>query len=219
MKAKKTVTEKVIAANRANAKKTIGPRNTKTVSQNALKHGLLAKHLLFQNEEEKTEFNTLLDELDDDYQPVGRTEGALVEEVAVCLWKLQTANGWEVEELANRRKASKAILRTLAENYDGDQLPLFDRGDGSPSAAQLGWECQELVVRTGTRNSEQENESRSGDKKGKAGHVQIEAKLNTSLDTILRYEAALKRDWYRAIEALRAMQRQRRGETDAQEDK
>jgi hypothetical protein len=92
MKAKKTVTEKVIAANRANAKKTIGPRNTKTVSQNALKHGLLAKHLLFQNEEEKTEFSTLLDELDDDYQPVGRTQRALVEEVAVCLWKLQTAN-------------------------------------------------------------------------------------------------------------------------------
>jgi hypothetical protein len=44
-------------------------------------------------------------------------------------------------------------------------------------------------------------------------HVQIEAKLNTSLDTILRYQAALKRDLYRAIAALRAIQGQGRGET------
>ena len=41
---------------------------------------------------------------------------------------------------------------------------------------------------------------------------QIEAKLNTSLDTILRYQAALKRDLYRAIAALRAIQGQGRGE-------
>jgi hypothetical protein len=217
MKTKKTVTEKVIAANRANAQKTTGPRNTNAVSRNALKHGLLAKHFLFQNEEEKAEFKTLLDELDDDYQPVGRTERALVEEVAVCLWKLQTANGWEIEELASRRKASKAILRTLAENYDGDQLRFFDRGDGSRSAAQLGWECEELVVRTGTRNSEQESESSSGDKNGKIGHVQIEAKLHTSVETILRYQAALKRDFYRAIAALRAGQQQRRDGSEARD--
>ena len=58
MKTKKTMTEKVIAANRANAQKTTGPQNTSAVSQNALKHGLLAKHVLFRNEEEKVEFNT-----------------------------------------------------------------------------------------------------------------------------------------------------------------
>jgi hypothetical protein len=40
--------------------------------------------------------------------------------------------------------------------------------------------------------------------------LQIEAKLNTSLDTILRYQAALKRDLYRAIAALRAIQGQGR---------
>ena len=212
MKTNKSVTEKVIAANRANAQKTTGPRNTKALRQNALKHGLLAKHLPFQNEEEENEFNMLLHDLDDEYQPAGRTEWALVEEVAACLWKLQTANDWEIQELVNRRNAAKAILRAVTENYYEEQLPLFTKGDGSRSAAQLGWDCQELIVRTGTRNSEQENESPSGDTKGKAGHVQIEAKLNTSLDTILRYQAALKRDLYRAIAALRAIQGQGRGE-------
>jgi len=210
MKIHKTITEKVIAANRTNAQKTNGPNDTNAVSQNSLKHGLLAKHLHFLNEEEKMEFSTLLGELEDDLLPVGRTERALVEEVAVCFWKIQMANGWEEEELTNRRNASKAILRTLAENYDGDRLPLFDQRNGSPSPARLGWECQELVIRTGTRNSELESERNSGDKNGKVGNVQIEAKLNTSLDTILRYQAALKRDFYRAIGALRAIQKERR---------
>jgi len=206
MKIKKTVTEKVIAANRANAAKTPGPRDTSTLNQNPLQHGLLAKYLLFENEEETEEFSRLLDELNDEHQPAGPTERVLIEEIAVCVWKLRTANGWENQELANRREASKAILRTVAENYDGGQLPLFEQGDGSRSAAQLGWDCQELVVRTGTRNSEQESGSSSRDKNGKVGHVQIEAKLNTSLDTILRYQSALKRDFYRAIATLRALQ-------------
>ena len=218
MKIKKSVTEKVIAANRANAQKGTGPQSTRTVKLNALKHSVLAKHLVFRDEQEEAEFNNLQAELEDEYQPCGQTERALVDEIAICLWKLQILNGWELQEITNRRKAAKAILRAVAENYDEEQLPLFTKGDGSRSAARLGWDCQELIVRTGTRNSEQD-ESFAGDTKDKAGHVQIEAKLTTSLDTILRYQAALKRDLYRAIAALRAIQAQRCGENDAGEDK
>jgi hypothetical protein len=101
-------------------------------------------------------------------------------------------------------------MTTLAENYDGEQLPLFSERDGSHSAVQLGWDCQELVVRTGTRNSEEEEQEISKDRRGKVGHVQIEARLNTSLDTMLRYQAAINRDLYRALGELRSMQRERR---------
>ncbi len=169
---------------------------------NALKHGVLAKHLVFRDEQEEIEFNNLLAELEDEYQPDGQTHRALVEETAICLWKLQILNGWELEEVTNRREAAKAILRAVAERYEEDQLSLFTKGDGSHSAARLGWDCQELIVRTGTRNSEQDK-SLPKDTTDKSGHVQIEAKLTTSLDTILRYQAALKRDLYRAIAALR----------------
>jgi len=209
MKIKKTVTAKVIAANRANGQKATGPRNTTAVTQNARTHGLLSKYILFQGEEEKKEFDTLLDELEREQQPAGPTERALVEELASCFWKVRITNDLENREVADRQKASKAILETLAESNGKEQLQLFTRWDGSPSPAQRGWECQELIVRTGTRNSEQENES--GDKKGKAGHVQIEAKLNTSLDGILRYQAAAKRDLYRALAALRDIRRERNG--------
>ena len=207
MTIKKTVTANVIEANRSNAKKSTGPRNTTTVNQNATRHGLLAKTLRFRDDDEKNEFNRLMQELEEEQQAAGRIERVLIEEAAVCLWKLQSANDWEIQELANRRKASKAIMKSLAENCD-EERPLFNQWDSSPPAAQLGWDCDELVIRSGTTNSEQEKE-KSGDQNCKAGHVQIEAKLTASLDTVLRYQAAIKRDLYRALAALRDMRRDR----------
>ena len=211
MTIKKTVTANVIDANRSNAKKSTGPRNTTTVSQNATSHGLLAKTLRFQDDDEKNEFNRLVQEIEEEQQATGRIERALVEEAAVCLWKLQSANDLEIQECANRREASKAIMKSLAESYDDEKLHLFHRWDGSASPARLGWDCHELTLRTGTTNSEREKAS-SMDRNSKAGHVQIEAKLTTSLDTILRYEAAIKRDLYRALTALREIRRDRRDE-------
>ena len=87
--------------------------------------------------------------------------------------------------------------------------------DDSHSGLRFGWDCQELVVRTGTRNSEEEDQEISNDRRGKVGHVQIEARLNTSLDTIHRYQASINRDLYRALAEIRSMQRETR-EREAQ---
>ena len=211
MKIKKTVTEKVIAANRANAQKSTGPRDANAVNQNATRHGLLSKGLHFQNEDEKEEFHRLVQELEREQQAAGRMELALIEEAATCLWKLQSANEWEVQELANRRETSKAIMKNLTEHYDDQKLPIFNQWDGNASAARLGWDCREFTVRSGTAESELEARS-SGDRNRKGDHVQIEATMTTSLDTILRYEAAIKRDLYRALAALRDIRRDRCGE-------
>jgi hypothetical protein len=129
----------------------------------------------------------------------------MVHELAFCFWKKAEGNGWELQELVHRREAPAAILKALAENYDAGQLPLFTQPNGSHSAAQLGWDCHELLVRTGTSESEQEGEKSPGDRKGKSGHVLIEAKLNTSLDTILRYQAAANRDLRETIKTLKSL--------------
>lgn len=215
MKIKKTVSEKVIRANRANAQKSPGPEDCTNVKHNAMKHGFRAKQLFFENAEEEERYNALLEELAEYNQPEGPIEWMLVEEITTRWWLLQALNGWKVREIADRRKAAKAILRIVAENHDEDRLPLFTKAGDSESAVQLGWDCRDLIVRTGSKTFEQEQERKeftaSVDKTEKGGHVQIEAKLNMSLDTILRYEAALKRDLYRALQTLREIQQQRRG--------
>jgi len=79
MKIKKTVSDKVIAANRKNGKETKGPIDVDAVAQNARKHGLASKRLVFRDEEERREFDALVDDLTDEYQPVGRTGLELIE--------------------------------------------------------------------------------------------------------------------------------------------
>ena len=217
MTVKKTMTDKALEANRKNGPKSNGPDHPSPGNQHARKHGLTSKRLVFQTEDERQEFEALLDDLTDEYQPGGRTEIELLDKVAVAFWNGAKESGLEVQELAQRRKGATAILTTLAENYDSEQLPLFTGRDGSQSAAQFGWDCQELVVRTGTSKSQEESVGIREDRREKIGHVQIEAKLNTSLDTLLRYHATINNDLYRALKELRTVQRERRDRSVAME--
>jgi hypothetical protein len=118
MKIKKTMTEKAIAANQRNGKKSNGPDSPIDGNQRARKHGLQSKHLVFKSEEEQQEFDELHNDLLDEYQPVGRTELEMVGKVAVNFLKSAKENGSELQELARRGQAPAAILKTLAENSD-----------------------------------------------------------------------------------------------------
>src|ERR1022692_2197630 len=120
MKIKKTVSEKVFAANRRNAHKSTGPRDVSAVRYNATKHGLLMKQLKFLNQDDAEEFKALVEELEKDFAPKGAVQYMLLEEIAVTWWKLRTACiarlleeiavtwwklriavGWELEDIAN----------------------------------------------------------------------------------------------------------------------
>jgi hypothetical protein len=205
----KTMTEKARAANRVNAQKSTGPRDTAASSQNAQKHGLLSKYLHFESDEEEQQFEALLLELEREHQPVGITERALLDDVAVCLRNLGRANEWIQKEMENRRRAAGAILKQLSNNDDGKQLILSDPYScSSPGPAQLGWDCHELTVRNAKDGVKRKGVFGSGDK---TNQLSIEAKLTSSLDTILRYQSAIKRDFYRALAELREIRRERKG--------
>ena len=209
MKIRKTVTQRVVAANRSNSKKSTGPENGDAVNQNARKHGLLAKHLIFQSPEDENEFEKLLRNFEDEYKPSGATESALCGQAAICLWKLSILDGWAMQDFANRRAAAQAIVKAAADNSDERHLPFFTEGNGSQSAAQAGWACDELVIRSGTRNVEQEDTLSEPDTKATSGQVLIEARLKPSLEATVRYQANLKKDFYRAITMLRDLQREK----------
>jgi hypothetical protein len=218
VKIQKNVTTKVLAANQNNSKSSTGPRSTAgkaAASLNAVTHGLLANQAVFQDDSEQAEFRALLHEVRADLVPVGFLERMLTEEICISYWKLQKTQGWEIEEIRNRRKAAKALLLSVAKNCDAACLPLFTNDHGSLSAAGLGWDCSELLVHTGTTSSEQEENEKGSEKNGKSDRMQVVAKLHTSMENILRYQTNLKRDLYRGIATLRDLQAARRSESSA----
>jgi hypothetical protein len=101
MRCRKTVTEKTLAANRLNAKRSTGPRTErgKNYSKfNAVKTGLFAEHVViskcdrdyYEDDDDPYEqFAKLMRALQEDYKPEGPTEVFCVALIAECMWKLR----------------------------------------------------------------------------------------------------------------------------------
>jgi len=84
-------TEKQIAANRENAKKSTGPRTDEgkhRVSRNGLKHGLLSKVCVIPGED-PADYDKHLSGFQDQYWPSNPFEHALVRQMADAEWRLQ----------------------------------------------------------------------------------------------------------------------------------
>jgi hypothetical protein len=102
-------------------------------------------------------------------------------------------------------------MQTVADSHQYQAVPLFTQWNGQASDARLGWECQELLVRSAKRDVEEQHHGNRDDRKSNTGRVEIEARLTTSLESASRYQASIKRDLYRVLSALREIQRDRKG--------
>ena len=83
--------EKQIDANRSNALKSTGPKTPEgkaKVAQNAVKHGLLAEHILIRDEN-REDYEAFRDTLADNLQPEGAMESLLVERIITAAWRLR----------------------------------------------------------------------------------------------------------------------------------
>ena len=80
-------------ANRRNARLSTGPRTEhgkRAVARNAIKHGLLAREVVItagDGEEDLQEFDSFLDRLWQEYEPVGVREETFVQRIATCWWR------------------------------------------------------------------------------------------------------------------------------------
>jgi len=105
-----------ISANRRNAQKSTGPRTARgkaAVCFNALKHGFLSKKVVISSkhiQESTDDFQTLVAECWEYFQPVGRPEELLVEQIAVCFWNGRRAIRCELGEMG---KASNWMRKSL----------------------------------------------------------------------------------------------------------
>jgi hypothetical protein len=101
-------TDKQIAANRKNAAKSTGPTTESgkaIAARNSLKHGLLAKEIVIsagEGLENQEQFDTLLNDLHNQFSPQGTLEEMLVEKIAVAYWRLRRAHRFEVGIIRNK---------------------------------------------------------------------------------------------------------------------
>jgi hypothetical protein len=140
-----------IAANRANAQSSTGPRTLEgkaAVARNRTTHGLSSRDFFLLPGEDLEDFQALLDAYLQEHQPEGPTESFLVNELAHCQWKLRRVSAVEAGLLGAHEADSSPVERINADLA----------GPG-------------LLLKLG------------------------------------RYEARIRRDWYRALSELRALRR------------
>jgi len=208
MRIKKTMSQEALDANRINGSLSPGPvsrRGKNAMKYNAAKRGLLAKGVILQSEERRAEFEALMDQLEQEIKPKGMLQRMLVEEIGVCWWKLQIAQGWALEEIQNRRRASKSVIDTIVEKSGETRFPLFQENESSPPTG-LNWDCDELFVRSSSREQTKDKDAVLDDPEQKIARLEVTARLSSPLETISRYETRLKRDLYKAIQTLRSLQ-------------
>jgi hypothetical protein len=100
---------------RANGAKSRGPKTPegrKKSSMNAIKHGLTAQTLVLPNED-PGEYRQMLDSYIQHFQPVGRIELDLIQEMAAAKWRQERLWAVETEFLAQK-------MQELAARLDAD---------------------------------------------------------------------------------------------------
>lgn len=162
---RKTMSTKQIEANRANARKSTGPRTPegRAVSKmNALKHGILSREVLVRGvhaRESARQFAALHQRFRDDWQPVGVTEEMLVDQIVTAHWRL--------------RRALTAEAGEIALSVDGGQ---WHRETSRFHRISLAWELEDDPV-FGMRDSELGNRFMEEQLKKVMASVEAEGEL------------------------------------------
>jgi hypothetical protein len=119
--------EAQVLANRSNARKSTGPRTPEgkgVVSQNAVKHGLLAREVVIKGED-PGEFEFYRDQMLGELAPVGSVESMLAERVVSLSWRLQRAE-----------RLQGAVFDALYEKETAGPFAKLNRSLWSKRAAQ-----------------------------------------------------------------------------------
>ncbi len=130
---KRPASERKIQANRRNALYSTGPkteRGKRTVARNAIKHGILAREVVItagDGKESSEEFQALVEQLWEQYEPVGVVEELLVKTIANGWWRKARVLRAENGEIRKR-------LDTLAMDRE---LRNSDKGNGDLALSQI----------------------------------------------------------------------------------
>ena len=121
-----------LTANQANAQHSTGPRTDEgkaRVSQNALRHGLTARHLVIRDDE-RQEYADLLNSLSSELNPQGAVETVAFHELLHAAWSLHRF----------RRIETEASRGSVEDFTDPATTTVLDRLSRCQSRAQRAWQ-------------------------------------------------------------------------------
>ncbi|HUY29252.1 MAG TPA: hypothetical protein VMV27_17715 [Candidatus Binataceae bacterium] len=185
--ARGAISERRLAANRANAQLSTGPRTARgkaRSAQNALKHGMLARGLVIpklEGRDAARRFDAMMRALVADLAPAGALEMLMVQEIGVCSWRLRRLLKYE-----NRA----AFLNSLEWNRPSSDLDVL-----SQSLLGTAW---------------RDYEDDADRVLAAAGLNDLSMPSPEEVAMISRYEGGLMRHIFRAIDRLERLQRRRR---------
>ncbi len=173
-------TEAQIKANRRNAQKSTGPRTQKgraIVSQNAVKHGLLARQNVI-NTEKQADFDIFCKGILTDLAPESPMESMLADRIVVLWWRLKRAGRIQAQTMdAMNSGNTNSPLSKLTKS-------LFSKIPGQPNAAPSK-PAANLPL----------------------GHLAIKDFSNSRvLDRLLMYERRIEHSLYKTINEFQRLQ-------------
>jgi hypothetical protein len=138
------VSDAKITANRLNALKSTGPRTIEgktTVSQNAVKHGLLAESDVITSESE-ADFDQYRQQLLDELNPVSPMESMLAERIVTLSWRLKRAGRFQNQaiDVLNSEDTSdplKKLTRSLFRGIAGESPNNVNKSNGELALGRL----------------------------------------------------------------------------------
>ena len=183
------ISSRQLAARRANALKSTGPRTSsgKEIARlNAIKHGFFScdvVNAVLDGPDRVEEFTTLLDALLEEYDPQSVRERILIDEVAACCWRIRRLLRYECRE---SWAAEDAERRAATTETPGEALQaLMGQDNFTPR-------------------------QRTARKFRRAGLDSFILPRNFDIDKIVRYERLIKRNLYRALYTLERVRAARR---------
>ena len=207
MKVRKSVTDKVIAANRRNGKKGTGPKTIRgkdIVSQNATKHGILAQNFRFRDDREEAAYESHISQVRRSIDEDNPFQHMVAELMVIDYLRCGRALRLERKLIERKNPATELALGAI------EHSELVSTGIGRLDFAP-GWECKELHLSAG---KDVENLIRNGSVARSGGNgqeLELHAKFQDPLDRALRYQRATTRDFYRAMDWLCRLRREQEG--------
>jgi hypothetical protein len=206
-------TKEQIEANRRNGKLSRGPTTAEgraVSAKNALKHGLLSQNVVLPDEDSYA-YAAMAERVNDQFNPVGELECALVMMIISLIWRGQRAARIESGILAYRYYGilGQRAAEEIGKHVETD-LDRRSKQDDSHNKITNPAEYQAALIRRDNLLSEQG----SDDATLGLAFIQDSEGAN-SLSKLSRYETAIERRLYKAIQELRRLQTGRKGQVVA----